>query len=69
MGTIIKIRSKIQIDPAMRASESRSPERVRSGEGSSAQGGQLLDQMKKILEEHSQMKEQLTKARQDLTQA
>jgi hypothetical protein len=48
--------------------ESRSPERTRSGEGSSAQGGQLIDQMKKILEEHSQMKERENKLKQEAEQ-
>jgi hypothetical protein len=67
-GTIIKIRSKQQIENNMRARESRDSERregVRSGEGSSAQGGQLIDQMKKILEEHSQMKERENKLKQE----
>jgi DNA repair exonuclease SbcCD ATPase subunit len=68
MGTIIKIRSKQQIDNDMRACEARSTERVRSGEGSSSQGGQLLDQMKRILEEHSQMEKRENKRKQEAEQ-
>ena len=53
------------------SSRTRSPERRqgdRSGEGSSAQGGQLIDQMKRILEEHSQMKERENKLKQEAEQ-
>jgi hypothetical protein len=71
MGTIIKIRSKQQIDNDMRARESRLSERGqgdRSGEGSS-QGGQLLDQVRRVLDEYPQMKERENKLKQERDQA
>ena len=64
IGTIIKIRTKTQIDNAMRARESRSTERVRSEEGSS-QGEELVDQMKRILD---QMQERENKLKQEAEQ-
>jgi hypothetical protein len=69
IGTIVKTRSNPQIDNDMRAGESRSPERRqgdRSGEGSSSQGGQLLDQVEKVLDEYSQTKEREKKLKQEV---
>jgi hypothetical protein len=60
--------SSREASSSRRAGESRSPERVRSGEGSSAQGEQLIDQMKKILEEHSLMRERENKLKQEAEQ-
>ncbi len=79
LGTIIKIRSKQQIDTDMHAGESRSPERRqgdRSGEGSSTQGEPLLDQVRSVLEErnqarqdHDRFQRQLTLTQQERNQA
>ncbi len=71
LGPIIKARTKQQIDNDTRASESRSPTRGqgdRSGEGSSSQEGQLLDQVKKVLDEYPQMKEREKKLKHEVQQ-
>jgi predicted nucleic acid-binding Zn-ribbon protein len=70
LGAIVEARTKQQVDSDMRARESRSSERRqgdRSGEGSS-QGEQVLDQMRRIVEERDRLQTQLTNAQQELGQ-
>ena len=71
LGAIVEKRTKQQIENDMRARESRSSEwrqGDRPGEGSS-QGEQVLDQMRRIVEERDRLQTQLTNAQQELGRA
>jgi myosin heavy subunit len=61
--------SSSEASSSRRAGESRSPERIRSGEGSSSQGEQWIDQVRRVLEEYPQMKERENKLKQERDQA